>query len=82
MGLFEVQFLHKLLETFTVFGQIDAVWCGAEDRDACIFKRVGELQRRLSAELHNDPVQGAVVLLNPQDFHHMFERQRFEIEPI
>jgi hypothetical protein len=45
-------------------------------------QRVGELQRRLAAELHDHAVQRAVLLLDAQDFHHVFEGQRLEIEPV
>ena len=36
MGLFEAKFVQQLLEPFTVFGQINSVRRGAEDRDALI----------------------------------------------
>jgi hypothetical protein len=45
-------------------------------------ERVGELQRRLAAELHDDAVQRAVLLLDAQDLHHVFEGQRLEIEAV
>jgi hypothetical protein len=45
-------------------------------------QRVGELQRRLAAELDDDAVQRAVLLLDAQDLQHVFERQRLEIEPV
>ena len=47
-----------------------------------LVQRVGELQRGLAAELDDDAVQRAVLLLDPQDFHHVLEGQRLEIEPV
>jgi hypothetical protein len=74
--------LHQRLEPLAVLGQVDGVGRGAEDRDARIVQRVGQLQRRLAAELHDHPVQRAVLLLDAQDLHHVLEGQRLEIEPV
>ena len=52
--LVEVELLQELLEAVAVFGKIDHVGCGAEDRDAVLFQRFCELQRRLAAELDDD----------------------------
>jgi hypothetical protein len=80
--LFQASSLQKLLEPLAVFGKVDGVGRGAEDRDAFLMQRVGQFQRRLAAELDDDAVQRAVFLLDPQDFQHMFQRQRFEIQPV
>ena len=80
--LLEAEFLDKLLETLAIFGKINRVGRGAEDWDACGVQVICELERGLAAELDDHAVQGAVVLFNPQDFHHVFKRQRLEIEAI
>ena len=53
-GCLRFEFLDQRIETVAVFGEIDGVGRGAEDRHARGFERCGELQRRLSAELHDD----------------------------
>ena len=81
-GCVEVELLQELLEAVAVFGKIDHVGRGAEDRDAGLLQRVGELQRRLAAELDDDADQLALRLLGAQDLQHVFGRQRLEIEPV
>ena len=82
VGLLEAEILQKALEPLTIFGQINGVGGGAKDRDTFGMERIGQFQRRLSAELHDHPMKGAVFLLDPQDFQHMLQGQRFEIEPV
>ena len=55
---------------------------GAEDRHARFDQHVGELERRLAAELHDDAGERAFRLFDAHDFQHVFRRQRFEIEPV
>ena len=43
----------QLLEALAVLGEVDGVGRGAEDRDAGGLERLGELERRLAAELHD-----------------------------
>jgi hypothetical protein len=74
--------LCKLLEAVAVLGEVDGVGRGAEDRDAGLFQRVGELQRRLAAELDDHAEQRAVLLLLAQDLEHVLVGQRLEIEPV
>ena len=45
-------------------------------------KRVGKFQWCLSAKLHDHIVQRSVFLFCPQNFHHVFECQRFEIQTV
>ena len=54
LRLGEVELHEKLLEAVAVLGKVDRVGRGAEDRDAGLFQRIGELQRRLAAELDDD----------------------------
>ncbi len=74
--------MQELLEAFAVFGQINRVGGGAKDRDAFGVQSIGEFERRLAAKLHNDAVQGAVFLLDPQDFQNMFKGEGFKIKAI
>ena len=80
--LLELQLVDQRLEAFTVFGQVNRVGAGAEDRNAFFEQRIGQLQRGLAAELNNHTVQRAVFLLNPQDFHHVLKGQRFKIQTV
>ena len=80
--MLQLQIVQQFLEPLAVLGQVDCVRRGAEDRDALVMQRVGQLQRRLTAELDDNPVQRAVFLLNPQDLHHMLKGQRLEIQPV
>ncbi len=57
LRLGEVELVQQLLEAVAVLGEVDHVGRGAEDRDAGLFQRVGELQRRLAAELDDDAEQ-------------------------
>ena len=47
-----------------------------------LLQRLGELQRGLSAKLHDDAEQRAVLLLLMQDFQHVLGGQRLEIEAV
>ena len=82
LRLLQAELVQQLLEAVAVFGEVDGVGRGAEDRDAGALQRVGELQRGLAAELDDDAVQRARGLLGAQDFQHVFRGQRLEIEPV
>ena len=82
MGLFEVQFLEKLLEPLPVLRKVDGVGGRAEDWNACRLQRVRQLQRSLAAELDDDAVQVAPFLLHPQNLQDAFDGQRLEIEAV
>ncbi len=71
LGLFEAEALEELLEPLAVLGEIDGIRRGAEDRDARVVQRARDLERGLAAELDDDAVQRAGLLLKPQDLHHM-----------
>src|SRR3546814_10909744 len=68
--------------TDTLFPYTPLFRSGAEDRDAGLFQRLRELERRLAAELDDHPDQFALRLFDVQDFQHVLGRQRFEIEPV
>src|SRR5207244_4264572 len=44
--------------------------------------RLGELERRLAAELYDHPVQRSIRALGVDDLDHVLRRQRLEIEPV
>ena len=69
-------FVDHLLEALPIFGPIDRIGAGADDRHAFRLQRVDELQRRLAAELHDDAGRS----LHFDDREHVFERHRFEIQ--
>ena len=81
-GWVSSSFLMQLGEQVAVFGEIDAVGLGAEDRHAGLLDGVGEVERRLAAELHDDAEQRAVLLFALEDFDDVFLGQRLEIEAV
>ncbi len=76
--LTQAEVLQQLLETLAVFGGVDHVRRRADDRHAVRFEIERELQRRLAAVLHDH----ADRLFLVDDFEHVFERQRFEVQTI
>src|SRR3546814_10841964 len=80
--LFPYTTLFRSLEALAVFGEIDGVGRGAEDGDAGALQVVGELQRGLPAELHDDALQGAAALLLAGDADDVFSGQRLEVEAV
>ena len=81
-GLFELELVDQRRKPLAVFGQIDRVGRGAEDRDARRLQRLRQIERRLPAELDDHALQRAVLLLDMQDFEHIFGGQRLEIQPV
>ena len=74
----QAEFLDELLEAFAVFGQIDRIGRCADHRHAVGFQRLREFQRGLAAVLHDH----ALRLFQLDDFQHVFQGQRFEIQAI
>ena len=74
----DVELLKQAAEAVTVFGEIDGVGIGADDRYAVGFQRQGQIERRLSAELHND----AVGLLGLEDVEDVLKSEGFEVQPV
>ena len=81
LRLAQAEFLDQSLEPVTILGEIDRIDRGAEDRNAGLFQRRRELQRRLAAELDDGALEGAVGLLDGHDLEHVLGGQRLEIEP-
>ena len=80
--LAQAEAVEEGLEALAVLGEVDGVGRGAEDRDAGVVQGVGELQRRLAAELDDDAVQRAVLLLDAEDLEDVLEGQRLEVEAV
>ena len=76
--LAQAQLMQQFLETLAVFGSIDHVWRRADDRHAIGFEIERQLQRRLAAVLHDH----AVRLFKVNDFQHVFQRERLEIQAV
>ena len=51
-------------ETVAVFGEVDGIGRGAQDRDARTFQRMGEIEWRLAAILNDHAQEPAVRLLS------------------
>jgi hypothetical protein len=66
LGLLEAEFLQQADEAVAVFRQIDGVGAGAEDRHAGALQPVGELERRLAAELDDDALEPAAAAAPPR----------------
>ena len=73
---------EQLVEPLPVFGEVDRVRRRAEDLDAGFLQRQRQLERRLAAELHDARHVDVAVALALDDRHHVFERQRLEVETI
>ena len=77
-GLLEAEILDQHLEALAVLGDVDRVGRRADDRRAGRFERARQLQRRLSAVLHDD----AFRLFLGDDLEHVLERERLEVQAI
>ena len=82
LRLLEAELIEQPLEAVAILGEVDGVGRGAEDRHVGLLQRLGELERRLAAELHDDAVQRAVAALGVDDLEHVLGGQRLEIEPV
>ena len=74
--------IEQLSEAVAIFREVDGVGRGAEDRHLRLGQRLGELERRLAAELHDDAVQYAGGALDIDDLDHVLGGERFEIQPV
>ncbi len=74
----QVQPLQQFLKTFPVFRQIDGIGRGTDNRRAGGFQRTRQFQRRLSAVLHDH----ALGFFQCDNFQHVFQRQRLEIQAV
>ena len=82
LRLAQLEPVEQFAEAVAVLGEIDGVGRGAEDRHLGLFQRLGKLERRLAAELHDDAVQRAVAALGVDDLDHVLGGERLEIQPV
>ncbi len=93
LGLFEAQggavtrgvhlrLLEYFAEQLTVLGQVDGFRGGAENRHAGSLQTRGQGQRGLAAELDDDALDRAHLLLGLVDLEHVFEGERLEVEAV
>ena len=78
----DLQLFEKLVEALAVFGEVDRLRRGADDRHAGRLQRKRKIQRRLSAELHDDADRRSGCGFVLVDLHHVFERERLEVETV
>ncbi len=78
LRLTQIQTLHHLLKAFTVFGAVDCIRTSADDRYTRLLQRTADLQRGLPAILHNH----ALGLLDTDDFQHVFQGYRLEVQAV
>ena len=69
-------------ELSAILGKVDGFGLGAEHRHTCGLELVGQAQRGLAAEGAHDAEDLAGGELGMVDLHDVFERQRFEVQPI
>ncbi len=82
LGCFRRELVEQVLETVAVLGQVDGIGRGAENGNVGALERLGELERRLAAELHNDAMQCAIRPLGSDDFEHVLGGERLEVQPV
>ncbi len=82
LGLFQPKLVEQALEPIAVLGEVDRIDRSAEDGDPRSLESGREFQRGLSAELHDDALQGAVGAFGRQNLEHVLRGQRLEIEPV
>ena len=81
-GLLEAQLLDQRGKAFAIFGEVDIVGRCAQNWDASGFEGARQFQRRLAAELHDNPGQRARLHLLVKDLEHVFGGQRLEIQAV
>ena len=69
-------------ERAAFLGQVDGVRAGAGDRHPCLGEPAREAERRLPAELHDDPGDRARGLLGVHHLEHVLEGERLEVQPV
>ena len=80
--LLQAQLVDQLGEAFAILGQVDAVGGCAEDRIAGRLDFLGQLERRLAAQLDDHALQLPLLRLTAEDFEHILAGQRLEVEPV
>src|SRR6266516_6242476 len=75
-GLAQTKFIEHDGKELAVFRHLDALRLGAENGNAGRFQSIGEIERRLSAELH-DYAFGFFLIVN---IEHVLKRKRLKIK--
>ena len=73
---------QQLRKPAAILREVDRVRRGAENLHAGVLQRQRKLQRRLAAELHEARHVAAAARFLLDHRHHVFERQRLEIQPV
>src|SRR5579872_1305365 len=81
-SLGDIEFVEQFAEAFAIFCQIDMLWRCADNAYARGLQWQGEIQRRLSAELHNHPDRRARRRFVFAYCQHVFEGQRLEVQAV
>ncbi len=76
--LLETEALDGRLEALAVFGAVDGIRAGTDDRHAVGLQRSGQFQRGLATVLDNH----ALGFFDAHDFQHIFQGHRLEVETI
>jgi hypothetical protein len=61
--LAQAELLQELLEALAVFGPVDGVGLGADDRHAGLGQAHGQVERGLAAELDDHPVRLSLSMM-------------------
>ena len=81
-GLRNLQFFEQLVEMLAIFGQINGLRRGADDVHARRLQRQCQVQRRLSAKLHDHAHRRALRRFMLVNRPHIFKRQRLKVETV
>ncbi len=77
-----LQIFEQLAELLAVFGEVDRFGRCADDGHAGRAQALGEIQRRLPAELHDHADLRARLRFVVVDGEHVFKHQRLEVEAV
>ena len=69
-------------ESTAFLGQVDGLRAGACDRHPRLGEPAGEAERRLPAELHDDPGDRASRLLGVHYLEHVLKREGLKVEAV
>ena len=72
--LLEVKFMNEFLEPLTIFGKVNRIRAGAQNRDAGRFYSCRDFKRGLTTELNNYAFDGAICHFFMNDFNDIFCR--------
>ncbi len=75
-GLLDADLVNQLLEEVAVFGEVDVFGACTDHVRTGLLETHGEVQRSLTAELHDD----ARTFFAFVNAHHVFERKGFKVE--